>query len=107
MIQLVYSHCSAGSSGLNLRNYGIVVYPRERHVRQDKSSQNEELARDNQFLLDTLIEMDARLQKIESSSKKGNGTKMILKRIYYISLWFKGTYLVEFGTKKLSTIKIR
>ena len=71
-------------SGLNFKNHAIVVYSGERHVRQDQSSQNEELARDNQFLLDTLIEMDARLQKLETFSKKGNGTEMILKRIYWV-----------------------
>ena len=57
--------------------YFVVVYPSERHVRQDQSGKNEELASDMQHVLQTLTEMDERLQKIESSNEQGNWTKIV------------------------------
>ena len=63
-------------SGLNFENHVIVVYPGERHVRQDPSGQNEELASDIKYILQTLTGMDERLQKLETSSNQGNGTAM-------------------------------
>ena len=67
------------ASGLNGFNFGynVVVYPSERHVRQDQSGKNEELASDMQHVLQTLTEMDERLQKIESSNEQGNWTKIV------------------------------
>ena len=53
----------------------IVEYPSKRHVRQDQLGKNEELASDMQHVLQTLTEIDERLQKIESSNEQGNWTK--------------------------------
>ena len=65
------------NSVFHFGNYVIVVYPNERHARQDQSGQNEELASDMQHVLQTLTEIDERLQKIESSNEQGNWTKII------------------------------
>ena len=55
------------------------VYPVERHVRQDQSGQIEDLASDIQYILQTLTEVDERLQKIESHIDQGSGTVMNFK----------------------------
>ena len=61
-------------SSLKIENHVFEVYPGERHVRQGQPGPNEELARDNQYILQTLIEIDERLQKLEVSRNQGNGT---------------------------------
>ena len=58
-------------------SYHCSLYTSERHVRQDQSGQIEELASDMQHVLQTLTEMDERLQKIESSNEQGNWTKIV------------------------------
>ena len=69
--------CSLCLSGFNF-GYNVVVYPSERHVRQDQSGKNEELASDMKHVLQTLTEIDERLQKVESSGDQGPDKKCVL-----------------------------
>ena len=56
-----------------------IVYPCVRHDTQDQSGQIEENASDIQYILQTLTEVDERLQKIESHIDQGSGTVMNFK----------------------------